>query len=121
LKHYLTQHHDPASLLAGKLHAILQRAYAKGQDVFDLMGYLSDPRWPAPNLAMLNNALQQSGLPGAPLTESTWRAAVRDRLQALDWRQVTRDVQPFLEPEADPALLTRENVMRVLEAHGSHP
>lgn len=26
------QHHNPASLLAGKLHAILQREYAKGRD-----------------------------------------------------------------------------------------
>ncbi len=109
------QHHDPASLLAGKLHAILQRAYAKGRDVFDLMWYLSDPHWPAPNLTMLNNALQQSGWTGAPLEPDTWRAAVRERLQALDWRQVMQDVQPFLEPIADPALLTRENVLRLLE------
>ena len=115
------QHHDPASLLAGKLHAILQRAYAKGRDVFDLMWYLSDPHWPAPNLTMLNNALQQSGWPGTPLEPNTWRAAVRERLQTLDWRQVTQDVQPFLEPTADPALLTRDNVMRVPAAQGSHP
>ena len=27
------QHHDRASLLAGKLHAILQRAYTKGRDI----------------------------------------------------------------------------------------
>lgn len=37
------QHHDRASLLAGKLHAILQREYAKGRDLYDLMWYLSDP------------------------------------------------------------------------------
>jgi len=36
-------HHDRASLLAGKLHAILQRTYVKGRDMYDLLWYLSDP------------------------------------------------------------------------------
>ncbi|MEA4906917.1 MAG: nucleotidyl transferase AbiEii/AbiGii toxin family protein [Anaerolineaceae bacterium] len=31
------QHHDRTSLLAGKLHAILQREYTKGRDLYDLM------------------------------------------------------------------------------------
>ena len=108
------QHHDRASMLAGKLHAILQRPYPKGRDIFDLMWYLGDPRWPAPNLTLLNNALQQTGWPGAHLTETNWRAVVGERLQALDWRQVADDVRPFLEPGTDPDLLTRENLMRVL-------
>ena len=30
-------HHDRASLLAGKLHAILQRRYLKGRDLFKIM------------------------------------------------------------------------------------
>ena len=36
-------HHDRASLLAGKLHAVLQRPYTKGRDIYDLVWYLSDP------------------------------------------------------------------------------
>jgi hypothetical protein len=38
-RHVLLQlhHHDRASLLAGKLHAVLQRPYAKGRDFFDLL------------------------------------------------------------------------------------
>lgn len=64
------QHHDRASLLAGKLHAVLQRPYAKGRDLYALLWYLSDPGWPAPNLVLLNNALQQSGWPGPPLTHT---------------------------------------------------
>lgn len=50
-------HHDPATLLAGKLHAILQRPYTKGRDIYDLFWYLSDPSWPQPNFTFLNNAL----------------------------------------------------------------
>jgi hypothetical protein len=108
------QHHDRASLLAGKLHAILQRPYLKGRDLYDLLWYLSDPGWPSPNLTLLNNALVQTGWAGAPLTDETWRAAVRERLQAADWARVVADVRPFLDPTADLSLLTMENLKRVL-------
>jgi hypothetical protein len=108
------QHHDRASLLAGKLHAILQRSYLKGRDSYDLLWYLGDPEWPAPNLALLNNALRQTGWSGGPLTEDTWRPVLRERLQALDWEQVAADARPFLAPGTDPNLLTLENVLSVI-------
>lgn len=108
------QHHDPSSLLAGKLHAILQRPYLKGRDVYDLLWYLGDPDWPAPNLTLLNNALRQTGWDGRPMTESNWREPVRNRLQTMAWDRVVADVRPFLEPRADLDLLTLENVLRVL-------
>ena len=108
------QHHDRASLLAGKLHAILQRPYLKGRDLYDLLWYLSDPDWPAPNLTMLNHALAQTGWSGGPLTQKTWRGAVRARLWGVDWAQAVADVRPFLEPGAQADLLTEENLGRVL-------
>ena len=79
-------HHDRASLLAGKLHAVLQRPYTKGRDLYDLVWYLSDPEWPPPNLARLNAALRQTGWPGAEMTPRGWRRAVAERLDILDWR-----------------------------------
>jgi predicted nucleotidyltransferase component of viral defense system len=108
------QHHDRASMLAGKLHAILQRSYLKGRDLFDLLWYLSDRNWPAPNMALLNNALQQTDWIGKPLTVGNWRAAVRKRLKTVEWQRVVNDVRPFLEPSVDPNLLTHENLLRVL-------
>ena len=117
VRRYLTlqiQHHDPASLLAGKLHAILQRPYLKGRDVYDLLWYLSDPNWPPPNLTLLNNALDQTGWSGPPLTQDNWREMVKERWDYPEWDQVVADVRPFLEPSADLDLLTRENVLRVL-------
>jgi predicted nucleotidyltransferase component of viral defense system len=108
------QHHDRATLLAGKLHAILQRPYTKGRDIYDLLWYLSDRGWPGPNLTLLNNALRQTAWPGPELIEDTWRGPVRERLRSLAWDQVAADVRPFLEPGADPGLLTLENLMRVL-------
>jgi len=109
------QHHDRASLLAGKLHAILQRPYLKGRDLYDLLWYLSDPTWPAPNLRLLNNALQQTNWRGEPLTGDNWRIVVRQRLQTVSWDNAVADVRPFLETGADTNLLTVENLSRVLD------
>lgn len=108
------QHHDRASLLAGKLHAILQRPYVKGRDLYDLLWYLSDPQWSSPNLTLLNNALQQTGWKGKPLTPENWRGIVRQRLRQVEWKNLTDDVRPFLEPSANLTLLTRENLMQLL-------
>jgi hypothetical protein len=108
------QHHDRASLLAGKLHAILQRPYLKGRDIYDLLWYLGDPDWPAPNLTLLDNALQQTGWTSPSPTAHNWRDMVRHRLQTLAWDRVIADLSPFLESSAELDLLTPENVMRVL-------
>ena len=108
------QHHDRASLLVGKVHAIIQRPFIKGRDLYDLLWYLSDPTWPSPNLTMLNNALQQTGWKGGLLTETNWKQAIRKKLGTVSWKTVLSDVVPFLEPGVDPGLLTRENLERLL-------
>jgi len=108
------QHHDKASLLSGKLHAILQRPYPKGRDIYDLLWYLSDPAWPPPNLVMLNNALAQTNWQAGVLTEANWRERVRERLRRFDWSGILTDVSPFVEPGFDLNLLTLANMERVL-------
>lgn len=112
------QHHDRASLLAGKLHAVIQRPWAKGRDMFDLFWYLSDARWPDPNLALLNNALAQTGWDGPQLDAGSWRPAVHGRVTSLDWGAVERDVRPFLEPGPVTDLFTKENLLKVIESSG---
>jgi predicted nucleotidyltransferase component of viral defense system len=107
-------HHDKASLLAGKLHAVLQRPYPKGRDVFDLMWYLSDRTWPAPNLAMLNLALAQSGWAGPKVNDANWQTVVRDKIRTLPWREVVNDVRPFLEKSEDVGMLTVDNLAGLL-------
>lgn len=107
-------HHDQASLLAGKLHAILQRTYVKGRDLYDLFWYTSDPTWPAPNLQWLNNALQQTGWGSGELTEYNWRSAVAERINMMNWDQVLADVEPFLEPSFNIHLLSRANLLKLL-------
>jgi hypothetical protein len=108
------QHHDPASLLAGKLHAILQRPFTKGRDLYDLLWYLSDPAWPQPNLVLLNNALAQSHWTGEKMTAENWKQQVWLKLQGLDWKTVAEDVRPFVEPGFDVNLLSQANFERVL-------
>ncbi len=118
IRRYLTinlQHHDPSSLLAGKLHAFLQRNYVKGRDVYDLFWYLSSPDWPEPNLIFLNNALQQTGWQGGELTAANWREVIAERIEGLDWRPVLDDVRPFVAHPTEVDLLTRENMLRLLQ------
>ncbi len=115
------QHHDKASLLSGKLHAILQRPYAKGRDIYDLLWYLSDPSWPEPNLILLNNALAQTNWSGEKLTEANWRETVDERLKRLDWRDILTDVRPFVEPGFDLKLLTLDNLERALRIENIKP
>jgi hypothetical protein len=115
------QHHDRASLLAGKLHAILQRPWSKGRDFYDLVWYLSDRDWPAPNLVLLNNALAQTGWAGSVLTPASWAAAVRARLRSVRWKTLAADVSPLLESPEDRALLTRETVTRLLDERTPRP
>ena len=74
------QHHDRASLLSGKLHAILQRKYAKGRDLYDLMWYLSDPNWPEPNLILLGNALAQTCWDGLRPDPEIWRGMIYEQI-----------------------------------------
>ncbi len=117
VRRYVTlhlQHHDRATLLAGKLHAVLQRPYVKGRDIYDLIWYLGDPEWPEPNLILLNNALQQTDWNAGELTTANWRDAVRTRMLAIDWTKVSADVRPFLETGFDKQLVSRASLLKLL-------
>lgn len=110
------QHYDPASLLSGKLHAVLSRKYTKGRDLYDLAWYLADPAWPKPNIRLLTNALQQTAWSGEAPTESNWRRIVAAKLETLDWRAALEDVSPFLERPEDAAWVSAERLHELLQA-----
>jgi len=101
--------------LSGKLHAILQRPYTKGRDIYDLLWYLSDPTWPQPNLVLLNNALAQTNWAGGKLTEENWKDQIWLRLENLNWNNIVEDVRPFVEPGFNLSLLTRTNLHSLLQ------
>jgi len=106
--------HDLRSCMAGKVHAVLARRWAKGRDLFDLAWYLTRPDRPSPNLELLRNALAQSRWRGAKIDERSWRKVVRDRVASLDWPSVVADVGPFLEDPHDQQLLDRAMLLHEL-------
>jgi predicted nucleotidyltransferase component of viral defense system len=109
------QHHDPASLLSGKLHAILQRPYLKGRDLYDLIWYLSDKDWPDPNFALLNNALGQTEWAGPAVKNENWREIVHAKVESISFEQALDDVRPFLGDSEDISLLTKDNLLGLLK------
>lgn len=110
---FLLQYHDLPSLMAGKIHALLTRRYAKGRDWYDLVWYLSQRPPVAPNLALLENALAQTQGGDRPAARD-WMQTVRNRLLKIDVEALADDVGPFLERPQDAALITRENLLALL-------
>jgi len=108
------RHYDKASLLAGKLHAILTRPYTKGRDVYDLIWYLADRNWPEPNFELLSNALFQTGWDAPEISRENWQQILRQQAETWKWQQVMSDVMPFLERPEDAALLTKDNLLSLL-------
>jgi hypothetical protein len=110
-------HYDRASLLSGKLHALLSRPWCKGRDLYDLAWYLSDRTWPEPNLALLNSALDKTGWKGPELVAASWRKLVLEKLESVDWAEARSDVLPFLERPREVDLIRPENFVRLLQPH----
>ncbi len=111
---FLLQYHDLPSLMAGKLHAVMTRGYAKGRDWYDLVWYLSQRPPVVPNLRLLQNSLDQSGRAASSHAEH-WRAATAQRLAAIDVPALRDDVAPFLERPQDASLITSENLLTLLQ------
>ncbi len=110
-------HHDRASLLAGKIAAVLMRQYTKGRDLYDLMWYLSDRSWPSPNLVMLRNAAEQGGWDDPDgLGTAGWRAAVLRRLGDVDWVKARTEAVQFLERPLEADLLGYATFERLLKS-----
>ena len=113
-----SSYHDKASLLTGKLAALLARPFTKGRDLYDLVWYLSDPTWPEPNLAMLSEALRQTSGEEGDAGIDDWRERVMARLAGIDWRAALEDVRPFLERPAEVDLISEQNCRRLLLGTG---
>lgn len=108
-------HYDLPSLFAGKLHAILTRAYIKGRDYYDLVWYLTRHNDVVPNLEMLNTALKQTGWQRMCITEATWHMEIKKCIERADWEAIVADVSPFLEDERDIDAMKLEYVLPLLE------
>jgi len=101
------------SLMAGKVHALLTRKYAKGRDWYDLVWYRGKLPPVEPNLEQLQQALDQTQGRGV-VDASAWKQRVTQKLQTTDCSLLIKDVQNFLEYPAEAALLTQENICALL-------
>lgn len=106
------RHHDLASLLAGKLHALLTRPYTKGRDWYDLIWYMTEHKGLVPNMTLLEHALRQTGQ--TQIMAADWREALRARMETLDWDVVIQDLRPFVQRQADLEQLAPQLVADLL-------
>ncbi len=107
------RHHDKASLISGKLLAVLNREWAKGRDFYDLAWYLGDGRWPDPNFEMLNSGMRQQDPSAVRFTPENWRETVSARVAEAPWDQVAADIERFTEDTHD--VLLKDELLTLLE------
>lgn len=115
------QHLDKSSLLAGKLHAVLVRNHTKGRDYYDLMWYMSDSGWPLPNMKLLRNALIQTGWTRDRVLSMDITMELKEKFRTVNWKDIRRDVTPFLERPSEAEFLTEDNMLNLLERFTSRP
>ncbi len=108
-------HYDLASLLAGKVHALLCRKYTKGRDWYDLLWYLTKFKELEPNYIMLNNAMAQTSQEPVKIDSQNWKSEIRKVAEGLDWAKVRNDVSRFLEEPGEVNFLESKTFARLLE------
>ena len=97
--------YDMPSLFAGKLHAVICRAWksrVKGRDLYDYVFYLA--KQAEVNLPHLRTRLEDSGVlsKDEPFTRETLLEMLNKRFDTIDFEQAKQDVLPFI---ANPAKL----------------
>lgn len=103
---FSVRHFDIPSLFATKLHACFFRKYHKGRDFYDLLWYLG--RKARPNFLLLNNAIIQTHGKGQSIDELNFVSFLQDRLSAIDFNRIVKDVEPFLEDRLEAGLLNKD-------------
>lgn len=109
----------PPYLFAGKIHAILQRAWkqrVKGRDYFDFVWYIA--RGIPCHLEHLEMRLWQSGgwLEARALEESDLVSALEVQFKSLDLQAAKRDVTPFLKDPDQIALWSNDFFLSLLSS-----
>jgi predicted nucleotidyltransferase component of viral defense system len=107
---------DKPSLMAGKLHAILQRKYEKGRDYYDLLWYLLSGV--EPNLDLLNNSLKQTTGQYSDLKDKAWKNLLLDKISNANFELIRDDISPFLIYDHELKSISKESFVRALERVG---
>ena len=109
-----------SSLFAGKLHALLCRAWktrVKGRDLYDYVWYLSKS---APlNLKHLEARMQQSGhlKENINLTKELLSSMLQERFSEIDYSQAKQDVIPFIKDSEKLQLWSEEFFQNITDVY----
>ena len=103
--------YDMPSLFAGKLHAVICRAWksrVKGRDLYDYVFYLSQVT--PVNLRHLNARLVDSGFDGAreDMTLEEIKGILHRRFESIDYDQARQDVLPFIKNPSAVEIWSKE-------------
>ncbi len=110
--------YDMPSLFAGKVHAVLARAWRnriKGRDLYDYVFYLS--RGASLNLPHLNQRLIESGtIPtDSMLSLEDVKQLLCKRFDSIDYTQAKQDVIPFIRDTASLDVWSKEFFRQITE------
>ena len=113
---YSVKLYDMPSLFAGKIHAVLARAWRnriKGRDLYDYVFYLSHGT--PVNLNHLLARLKDSGTISETdkLTINDIKGMLRDRFESIDYNQARQDVEPFIRDTSSLALWNVEFFIQI--------
>lgn len=90
-------------LFAGKLHALIYRAWAhrvKGRDWYDFAWYVKR-RIPLDYRHFVERVLNTKQARHEAMTVTSMRDALRKKIQSVDIREVIYDVEPFVEDDSE--------------------
>ena len=110
--------YDMPSLFAGKLHAVICRAWksrVKGRDLYDYVFYLSQGT--PVNLRHLNARLVDSGFDGAreDMTLEEIKDILHHRFESIDYDQARQDVLPFIKNPAAVEIWSKDFFFAITE------
>jgi predicted nucleotidyltransferase component of viral defense system len=106
-------HYDLPSLFAGKLHAILYRAYIKGRDYYDLIWFIG--RKVAPNYILLNHAIEQTEHVKIELSKEKLSELLQQRIAAIDFKKIQNDIEPFLADAKELRYFNQDYFLKLIK------
>lgn len=113
-KHFVftVVHFDIPSLYATKIHSCFFRKYIKGRDFYDLLWYLGGKT--VPNFELLNNAIEQTEHKRINLNTENFNDFLKERLAAIDFLKVKKDVERFIEDKNELKLLDKKVILKLI-------
>lgn len=115
---YEVKMYDASSLFAGKIHAVLCRAWknrVKGRDLYDYVFYMA--RQTPVNRLHLRERLLQSGYIGKNMecTMDDVKKMLLERFETIDYAQAQKDVEPFIRDTTSLALWKADFFKQITE------